>query len=189
MSILALRTDTPPWRAATFKCLDSIIESAGARIIDFDWTRYDYVSDGLHFTPSSQADFSRDMADCIAANFSEGTSSIYIVTDSTVDHAPMGARMLKQELHLLLPDSVAVTVDAVCGSGFVLMGSMGLDLGSRIRRAVQRGDVRHDTMLVLIGGWNDLGVDEDHLHGTARRLLGNVRRTMELGERCSKLSI
>lgn len=188
MSIFCLRTDADPWRAPTLSRLDSIMQVSGAHLICFDWTRYNYVSDGLHFTRASQADFSRDMAECLAAHFPTNTGSLYIVTDSTVDHAPMGYAMLEQALRNLLPSSTTVTVDAVCGSGFVLMGAVGLDFGSRVRQAIRRGDIRTDTMLVLMGGWNDVGVDEDHLSGTALRLLGHVQRHMELGERRSKIA-
>jgi len=187
MSILCLRTNVHPWRARTLTHLDSVLVASGARLLDFCWTGYEYISDGLHFTSDAQHDFSHDMAACLAAHFPRGATSLYVVTDSTVDHAPRGHVMLESALRRLLPRSVAVGVDAVCGSGFVRMADVGLDFGSRIRQAIRRGVICADTVVVIIGGWNDVEEDQDRLYGTVSRLLRHVRRHFEVGERHSKL--
>ena len=136
--------------------IDNELLRLGSVPLHLRWETLKLLPDGMHFTRPSQIRFTK----LLGAELQKLhlASPIHILTDSTIgyyDYSINGSytgwatRSIKQDLESLL--NVAVTVDAICGSGFVAMAHTSNNFKARISH------IPEGSSLVLVGGWNDEG--------------------------------
>jgi len=183
MPLVALRCCTDPWTSSVLEHLDATVARA-AELETIDWTVFSYLKDHLHFTPRSQKVFfevlSRIVCQRIAC--SPTTASIYVISDSTIAHWSWAPRTLRRLLQKKYPDK-KVVVDAVCGSGYVAESDRHLNFGARLRKALKQKTIDGDTLVLVVGGWNDLCASPSLVSDAASRCLADVERAMKIGVR------
>ena len=121
---------------------------------------FELCTDGMHFTEKGFERFARALARSLAhalarVTYSSSTLAVAVVTDSTVGHdgerwAPRLAAAIRR-----FAGVSRVTVDAVCGSGFVALRDENLHFGARLRSHLPR-DEQATVVVVFVGGWNDV---------------------------------
>ncbi|MEC7098674.1 MAG: hypothetical protein VXW74_04420 [Candidatus Thermoplasmatota archaeon] len=146
-----LRIDTPPWTDARLHHLDEALVKRGSRALAMRMDDLSLEEDGDHFTCEGQTVFHRRLASLL--NRTDDTP-LLVLSDSTIDfHNWVDAYTGWADAdltHALAPRPV--TIDAVCGSGFVAGATNNEHFHARLSTHLRNG-FRGD--LLLIGGWND----------------------------------
>jgi hypothetical protein len=179
MPLAHLRTDVGPWRGdATLAAIDASLASEGSLPLDLPWERFELQRDGDHFTASGVDAFAEALAPTLRAACGGGVTRVHVVSDSTL-RGKSAPRVLTRALKR--QGFAHVTVDAVCGSGFVGRAEDGEHFYARVGRWLRgrEGQPHPPTVLVLMGGWNDARDGRAHLAvGAARACAAMARRRL-----------
>ena len=144
--------NVPPWESVQMNFIDRECKQWSDSVLDAPWLEYEYLSDGIHFTWEAQLLFNGWLVDQLRP-FPE---PLIIITDSTVGHhdwknGKWHGKASKHLLQMLLQiGKKKVTVDAICGSGYVARA----EFGENFRPRIASKQAENATM-VVIGGWND----------------------------------
>jgi hypothetical protein len=149
--------DVAPWSHEALREIDQAILGEGGAPISLEWESFSLrKDDGVHFTLTGLRSFSKALLDALLDALPPSSSSsphlpLHILTDSTLaHHSAHTQRTLKRWLSRRL--GRRVTLDAVCGTGFVAGAEENQHFWARLRRNRPRGE-HH---LLVMGGWNDV---------------------------------
>lgn len=151
-----VRLDVDPWGPdGELQRLDAAMRTAGSKELHIPMSRMPLEEDGDHFTHEGQRMFSRALADALPPNI---PGPLLILADSTVDfHNWSDDGTWNGWASALLKDTLGrddVTVDCVCGSGFIARSAVGEHFRARMSHHLRRDGTRVGNV-ILVGGWND----------------------------------
>ena len=175
--------------------IDSVMKGIGSIELTLPWERFHLLKDGQHFTLRSQTEFDKALVSKLSDQMNgRQASSILVLADSTIGYHDWdgdiwhgrASRKLEQELRNMdTSRKVIVHVDSVCGSGFVARSEFNEHF--RARMATNMRLVAWD-VVVLVGGWNDVHVDDDRLslaiRGCGRIVRVKTPANQDLSEAC-----
>lgn len=164
-SVAFVTTDVPPWTAehpGALAALDTAMVGAGASPVTLPPDAWSGVlPDGDHFHQAGEAAFIQAFANALHSVAGGGHSRVLVLTDSTIGHGDYrdesgewtgDASRRLAELLCAKGIGESVTVDAVCGSGF-MAGGPGEHFRVRLSSMLRIGPV---SLVVFCGGWNDV---------------------------------
>lgn len=175
---LHVPTGVGPWNCSTLQALDACLLSHGSVPVPdlpSDWSAaFQLQADGEHFTERGLRDFAHSLARSLRPLRSGLRSgALHILTDSTVDdlnYDPVTRErtgyadsVVQAALEAWIPK---VTVDAVCGTGF--LAGAPEHFYSRLS-AHRRAHATALPTYLFLGGWNDRGKNVPHLLSAAAR--------------------
>lgn len=185
-------TNTRPWTSPRLQALDDTLEEAGSTPVLVPCHDLALEADGEHFTREGLVAFATVLAQTFAqvhpARDTRDVTKLFLLSDSTVDHHNWDAngeytgwatRVVQDAFkgHAHMPE---VHVDAVCGSGFVACCDDGAHFGARLSRWIteqqETKERNHESVVLLVGGWNDVwDIRASLMNDCARRLVHRVR--------------
>lgn len=159
-----VRINSPPWGPdAVLDLYDNHLMSKNSVRIVLPFEKMALEEDGDHFTRSGQTVFNKEFAKSIR-NQTE-SSHILILADSTIDfhnwsNTHVWTGWASDTLyHALLDQNFQnITIDAICGSGFVARADKGEHFHARLSHRLRFG---HEGPIVFVGGWNDRNLSRD----------------------------
>ena len=155
MIVTHVFTDAGSWKGGDLlPAIDASLTAEGCVGLSLPWRRFELKDDKQHLTRRGVVSFARALALAVHSAC-EGAVRVHIVSDSTLGDDPRALRIVKTALRRWRP--CTVTLDAVCGSGYVACADSGDHFHARTSRWLRSERKRRDSVvLVLVGGWNDV---------------------------------
>lgn len=147
-----IRINSPPWGPdPTFQRFDQYLELAGSQVVDVAFDAMQLEDDGQHFTREGQHAFHVALSVLM-----KNVSQLLILSDSTIDFHNWNtdgswSGWASHDLARCMPQT-HVSIDSVCGSGFVSRAHCNEHFYARASNHLRAG---YDGPILIIGGWND----------------------------------